>query len=494
LSGGLVSLPSSISASLANIALTVNGGGKSFNFTSEFNLSLSFLTVGNQPILSVSNGTVSIGASTPADSGSNAASVWQSSIGGQLSVGPFQTLVSLAYDGTVSPSLWTLSASLGQPLSVNDLIVQFFSAGGSYAFPDFLPGTLTIETFSVVAKIPSGSAGKTTYTVDVSFLWDFSLGDQTISNLDSTIGLASKWTYPAINLELDLSYQFEANGNKTLSLAWEGFTATYTSEDKQITFSLKGWTVGALLQALVRTLGNPYFTLDSPWDLLNQISLDGLQLNVSLENGQTNRLSASYQLSSPLNLGFITITKLNFLRSTEGNGKVTLEIEGSSPISDQLGDLMKPGGQDVTEMPPVPGRGSDYFKVFLLVLGQRIGITGSDKFDSTQSVINALAKVPSTNSDTNPVNPNPSGQPDGFPYYNQDNNWLIAGHLGFLQVEGSWTVCTVCVSPSPGPRPAAWRTWRSISSTRRSPTTSGCSRSTSRSPMRFASSISARSR
>ncbi|SDG68452.1 LysM peptidoglycan-binding domain-containing protein [Paraburkholderia phenazinium] len=460
LSGGLVSLPSSISASLANIALTVNGGGKSFNFTSEFNLSLSFLTVGNQPILSVSNGTVSIGASTPADSGSNAASVWQSSIGGQLSVGPFQTLVSLAYDGTVSPSLWTLSASLGQPLSVNDLIVQFFSAGGSYAFPDFLPGTLTIETFSVVAKIPSGSAGKTTYTVDVSFLWDFSLGDQTISNLDSTIGLAydgsafsgsvvSKWTYPAINLELDLSYQFEANGNKTLSLAWEGFTATYTSEDKQITFSLKGWTVGALLQALVRTLGNPYFTLDSPWDLLNQISLDGLQLNVSLENGQTNRLSASYQLSSPLNLGFITITKLNFLRSTEGNGKVTLEIEGSSPISDQLGDLMKPGGQDVTEMPPVPGRGSDYFKVFLLVLGQRIGITGSDKFDSTQSVINALAKVPSTNSDTNPVNPNPSGQPDGFPYYNQDNNWLIAGHLGFLQVEGSWTVDAMFVFNDP---------------------------------------------
>ncbi|MDK9722643.1 MAG: LysM peptidoglycan-binding domain-containing protein [Rhodospirillales bacterium] len=457
LSGGLVSLPPSISASLSDIALSVNGGGKSFNFSSQFDLSLSFLTISNYPILSVSNGTISIGASTPTDgSSSGAASAWQSSVGGQLSVGPYQTLVTLSYDGTVSPSLWTLDASLSQPLSVNDLIVQFFSAGGSYSFPDFLPGQLTIETFAVAAKIPSGSPGKSSYLIDVEFLWAFRLGDQLISDLDSIIRLAydgsafsgsvlSKWTYPAINLELDLGYKFDAQGNQTLSLTWEGFTAAYTSADKEIAFTLKGWTVGSLLQALVRTLGNPYFTLDSPWDLLNQISLDGLWIKVSLQDGVTNRLSAGYELSSPIDLGFVKITGLKFLRTTQG--KVTLQIEGSSVLD--LGGLMQPGGQDVTQMPPVPGRGDDYFKVYLLVLGQRIGITGSASFDSTKAVIDALSSMPSTDGDTNPVNPDPNKQPDGLPYYNQANNWLIAGHMGFLQVAGAWTVDAMVVFNDP---------------------------------------------
>ncbi|TKC87272.1 LysM peptidoglycan-binding domain-containing protein [Trinickia terrae] len=459
LSGNLVTLPPSISASVSNVALTVDGSGKSFNFTSEFDLSLSFLTVDSEPILSVSNGTVRIGASTPAGSGSGTESAWQSSIGGQLSVGPFQTLVSLDYDGTASPALWTLSASLGQPLSLNDLIFQFFSDGKSYAFPSFLSPDLTIESFGIVAKIPSGSTGSTSYTVDVAFLWDLKLGGQVITGLDATIGLAydgsdfsgsvaSTWTYPAINLELELDYAFDKDGNQTLTLIWEGFTANYTSEDKQITFSLKGWTLGSLLQALVRTLGDPYFTLGSPWDLLNQISLDGLQLKVSLEDGVTNRLSASYQLSSPLNLGFIVIESLNFLRTTDG--KVTLEITGSSPISDQLGDLMKPGGQDVTDMPPVPGRSEDYFKVFLLVLGQRIGITGASTFTSTEDVIEQLSSssLPNTDSATNPVNPS-ANQPAGFPYYQQDNNWLIATHMGFMKAGGAWTVDAMLVFDDP---------------------------------------------
>jgi len=459
LTAGAVSLPSSISATLSDIRLMVDGRCKSFSFSSGFDVLLSFLTVNGMPILSVSSGTVAVGASTPPDGGGEGtASVWQSSFGGLLAIGPFQALVSISHDGGATPPLWTLSASLGQPLTLTDLIKQFFTAGGTYAFPDFLPGTLTIETFTIVAKIPSGPTGTTAYVVDVDFQWSFSLGDQQIADLASRIGLtydgtafsgsvAAQWTYPAINMEFDLTYQFQADGNTTLSLSWEGFTATCTSADEVITFSLKGWTLGSLLQALVRTLGDPYFTLDSPWDLLNQIPLDGLQLNVSLQEGVTNRVSASYTLSSPLDLGFVVIDALSFTRTTDG--KVTLEIQGSSPIPDQLGDLMKPGGQDVQDMPSVPGRSEDYFKVFLLVLGQRIGITGSAGFASTEAVISALANMPSTTGDTNPVNPDQTGQPPGLPYYEQGNNWLIAGHLGFLRVAGAWTVDAMFVFNDP---------------------------------------------
>ena len=143
------------------------------------------------------------------------------------------------------------------------------------------------------------------------------------------------------------------------------------------------------------------------------------------------------------------IKSLIFRRDT--NGKVTLAIDGSSPISSQLGDLMDPAkGQDVQKMPPVPGRGNDYFKLFLLVLGQRVGISGYASFNSTQEVIAALQKVPSTTGSLNPVNPGADpNEPKGVPYYNQSNNWLVAAHLGLLAVGNVWTVDAMVVFNDP---------------------------------------------
>jgi hypothetical protein len=507
LSGGAVSLPPSIEASLSDIALTVDFNAKSFNLSSAFDVELAFLTVNDEPILSISDGNVSIGAMTPPQGKSQqtqalsllsqshasimesrpvlpqtemlirsttvAASggyVWSGSVGGLLGVGPLKANVVVSYDGTLPTPQWNLKAALAQPITVQELIRQFFAAGGVYDFPDFLPGTLTITTFAIAATIPTSSCQKsaTTYTIDVSFSWLFTLGDQKIGLNPAKIGLkydgslpsgqqfsgmvAATWVYEAINLELLLTYKFayvQNVANQTLSLTWQGFTATYTSKDNQIAFTLKGWSIGSLIQALVRTLGDPYFTLSSPWDLLNQISLDGLSVIVSLQNGLafSQRLSASYTLSSPLNLGFIVINSLIFRRDT--TGKVTLAIDGSSPISSSLGSLMDPKkGQDVQNLPPVPGRGNDYFKVFLLVLGQRIGISGSSGFANTQAVINALQKVPSTTGKLNPVNP-AQGTTPGLPYYNPSNNWLIAGHLGLLRVGSAWTVDLMVVFNDP---------------------------------------------
>lgn len=496
LSGGIVSLPDSISAELSDIALTVDYNAKSFNLSSGFDVQLSFLTVGGYPILSITNGTVSIGAMTPPQDGSQqqlrqaqalvparrragvaplapaaggGGPVWSGSVGGLLGVGPLQANVVVAYDGTLPAPQWNLKAALAQPITVQDLIKQFFAAGGVYDLPDFLPGTLTITTFAIDATIPTAAGNtSTTYAIDVSFSWVFKLGEQSVGIDPATIALkydgaqpsgqqfsgavAATWIYEAINLELLLTYKFgyvKGVASQTLSLTWEGFTATYTSADNQVAFTLKGWSIGSLIQALVRTLGDPYFTLPSPWDLLNQVSLDGLSVIVSLQSGLSfsQRLSASYTLSSPLNLGFIVINSLVFRRDT--TGKVTLAIDGSSPISSSLGDLMNPQkGQDVQNMPNVPGRGNDYFKVFLLVLGQRIGISGSSSFANTQAVITALQNVPSTTAKLNPVNP-AEGSAPGQPYYNQSNNWLIAGHLGLLRVGSVWTVDAMVVFNDP---------------------------------------------
>jgi hypothetical protein len=471
ISNGVVSLPSSITASLSDIALNVDFNAKSFNFSSgfEFGVTSDFLSSGGYTILAVSGGQVSIGAMTPpeSDGANGTGAVWQAGIGGLLQVGPLMANVNVAYDGTVTPKIWTLAASLAQPISLTDLVNQFFSAGLGYQFPPFLPGNLTINTFDIKATVPT-SGTSTAYSVGVSFSWVFQLGGQNVGIDPASIELqydgsksvgqqfsgtvAATWVYSAINLELNFTYTFQGTGkgaNQTLSLEWEGFTATYTSPANEVTFSLKGWSLGSLIQALVRTLGNPYFTLPSPWDLLNQISLDGLSVTVSLDSNVTNRLSAKYTLSSELNLGFVVIKSIIFRRDT--NGKVTLAIDGSSPISSQLGDLMDPAkGQDVQKMPSVPGRGGEYFKLFLLVLGQRVGISGYASFNSTQEVIAALQKVPPTTGSLNPVNPGADpNESKGVPYYNQSNNWLVAAHLGLLAVGNVWTVDVMVVFNDP---------------------------------------------
>ena len=431
--------------------------------------------------MSITNGTVSISATTPPESGSggsNPASVWQGSVEGLLGIGSLQAYVAVAWDGAATPTIWNLSATLTQPVTLDELIKQFFNLGKQYDFPvDILPGTLTINTFAISAAIPSGgtggevktaeqSAALSSYSIDVSFLWSFSLGGQEISNLASSISLLyansgfsgtviAEWTYSAINLDLLLIYSFQSPGNQTLSLEWEGFTATYTSGDSTVTFHAAGLDAGFADTGAHANAGKAVFRPGAPWDLLNEVSLDGLSLSVSLEDGVTDRVSASYTLSSPLNLGFVVIEGLTFRRqtSTDSNGKqtgrVTLAIKGTSAID--LGNLMNPDtGEDVTAMPPVPGRGNTYFKVFLLALGQRIGITEPKTgFDSTAAVIAALEDIPSTEGDTNPVNPAPAGQGEGQPYYDQSNNWLIAGHFGLMQVAGTWTVDAMVVFNDP---------------------------------------------
>ncbi|MET3709494.1 hypothetical protein ABIC65_000174 [Sphingomonas trueperi] len=498
LSGGAVVLDQASIGDfeLGDIALAIDYGAQSFSFSSGFSLDLNLLQVNGEPILAVRDGTVRVAAKAPTQtkSGANATTFlqsagpqaialaaqagsgtqWQAGIGGFLKVGPLEAAVSVAYDGFVTPKRWQLGASLSRPLPLSDLINQYFSPGSSYGFPSFIPGNLVITAFSIDAVIPAETGAlKTSYDIATAFSWTFAFGDQTVGIDPAKLGLSydgnkpvnqqfsgyaqGTWIYSAINLRLTMGYQFMPTAlgtNNILFVEWQGFRAEWQSGKELVTFSLKGWSIGTLIQALVRTLGNPYFTLDSPWTLLNQISLDALRVNVSLKEGESfsQRLSASYQLSSPINLGFISITALTFRRDTDG--KVTLAIEGASPLAatdPAFKNLLDPAkGQDVQNLPTVPGRGEQWFKLFLLVLGQRIGITGYDSFKNTKEVICALQNVPSTTGKTNPVDPNANkGGAKGQPYYNQSNNWIIAGHMGLMKVGNTWSIDAMLVFNDP---------------------------------------------
>ncbi len=457
-SNGIIVLPTSVSGSggidmtVSNIALELDIGAKDFSFSSDIDIDISFLSAGAFPVLSLTGGNIALSAVSASSADGVTASdgsgtVWSGNFSGLLNINSFSANCSVAYDGI--EKIWELEASLTDSLNINNLITQFFSLGGAYYFPDFLPGTLIVDTFDISATIPLASGSKTSYTVSTDFNWTFNgFGSQSVAISDANLSIqydgsrfsgsaSGTWVYDTIGFALGMEYAFKADGSKTLAVSWQGFTATWVSAQNQVTFSLKGWTLGSLVQTLVATLGDPYFTLPSPWNLLNQISLDGLQLNVSLDNVK-NRVSGSYTLSSPLNLGFIIIKGLTLTRNT--SGKVMMVIDGIIPpqLNGILGPLTDPEqGQDVQNMPEVPGQGTDYFKLYLLALGQRVSIyQPSTGFDSTASVIAALEKIPATGGKENPLNlttPTP-----GQPYYNSASNWLIASHMGVMKSGNDW--------------------------------------------------------
>ena len=223
-----------------------------------------------------------------------------------------------------------------------------------------------------------------------------------------------------------------AGDSSVLWMAWNGFRAEYSFADETVTFSLSGWTVGSLITALVDMLGDPYFTLPSPWDVLNQISLNGLSIAFNLKKDAKNRITASYSLPSPLDLGILKIKGLSF---KQVNGKTTLAIDGSTNIPGvKDSPLFKPNGegQDVKQMPKVPGLGNKYFHLYLLALGQRVAIYQPGSFNSTKAVIDALAKIPASDGAGLPFDP--TQQQPGQPYYNRASDWLAAMHFGVFKI------------------------------------------------------------
>ncbi|NNG64663.1 peptidoglycan-binding protein, partial [Pseudomonas fragi] len=220
--------------------------------------------------------------------------------------------------------------------------------------------------------------------------------------------------------------------NSTLWMSWKGFRAEYDFDKQVVAFSLTGWTVGSLITALVEMLGDPYFTLPAPWSVLNSIALNGFSIQFDLKSGAKSRVTAKYTLPAPIDLGFLTIKGLQFLQV---DGKVTLAIDGSCSVpglNEQPLFNPEQGGQDVQNMPPVPGQGNAYFDLKLLALGQRIAIAGAPTFKTTQEVIKALEAIPASSGPGMPFDP--SQQKPGQPYYNRSSNWLGAMHFGILRI------------------------------------------------------------
>lgn len=461
LTAGAVELPAGVSAGVTGFEVVVDPRARRYEVGGVLDVLVDFVTVAGKPLLQVEELELSLAAFAPA-AGRGSGMAFQASMAGWIAIGPLATEVALSYDGAEQPPLWTLHAALAEELRLSELVGQFFR---DYDLPTaLLPGSLTVEAFSIDAELASRTPSR--YAVDGTVRWDtlpFGLalaaqlqlaydgarraGEQFSGAVIGTVALAQ----PALRVEVGYQFGTDADGrdSRILWVSWAGVRGAYNFGRETVTVSLAGWTVGGLISAMVRTLGDPYFELASPWDLLNRIPLDGLRLVIDTRRDARQRLSATYTLSSPIELGFLTIRGLVFTRGEDG--RVLLAIDGSCTIPglrDQ--PLFRPasGGQDVRRLPDVPGQGTQYFKLHLLALGQRVAITGSDRFTSTEQAVRALEHVPATTGGSNPVDP--SSRRAGQPYYSRDAGWLVAAHLGVLQVGRVWTFDLKLVFADPG--------------------------------------------
>ncbi|MDR7377107.1 LysM repeat protein [Rhodoferax ferrireducens] len=455
-----IQLPSGLAASLSNIVFLYDGSSGVYSFAADIDASLSFLTIDGQPLLALQEASISLSA-TPSHGTPPPPTLYDASFSGVVSIGPAYMLTSVSHqtgDG------WSLSTSLTQTLLISDLADQFLSDVG---LGPFIPGDMRLTTFALTASIPDDdSDAEKVYNVSGGFIWNVSIGS-IACNPAANIVLAFDGSKPSapvdqrysrsvvamiglFSAQMIISYEFKS-GNTQLSVTWEGITATYntTQADKNsLTFTLTGWSLGSLITALVKTIPelDPYFTLPAPFDLLDDIPLDGLRVTFDL-GVDSGLIMAIYPLSSPpLDLGFASISGLRLTRyraNALSKHQLLLQLIGTSFILPAPLIVASAEDSDATGGPPgvavdqlqtisVPGQGDKYFKLVLFAMGQRVKIVGmEDAPDVTTILANLEKNAVSTDTPTSPVGTSTS--PQGTPYYDRSSDWLIAARMLILE-------------------------------------------------------------
>ncbi|WP_444890505.1 hypothetical protein [Microbulbifer sp. DLAB2-AA] len=435
ITSGLIKIPSqNFDIAFTEFELLMNTRQKHYALSAEGNAHLDIM--GNS-VIKLQQVSVSLQVSYPVIG--QGAKSYSGSIRGMLYISTFGMVVSAVYDG--SSETWQFSTQTLQPISIKALIDHFFTGG--YSLPDFLKPDLIFKHIGIDATVPSGSQ-KASYSVTTIIDWRFNLfghsgGRDTELDIEASLNLkyngnlpsgqelsgaiSANATLPYIKAPVTLSYSF-SQGNEDLSVTWEGFTASY--DNGLVTFQISQWSFGSIIVALMKTVGYPNFQLDQPWDLLNEISLNGFQLSLNLN---TKAITVHYTLPSPISTPFVTINGFSLTRNQ--HKKVLLAIDGSSlAISQSGGSEGEKGknlfgkGQDVTDLPTVPGKGNQLFDLQYLGLGQRVALTGVPSIDSVGEATTYLKQA-----FTAPTGPNHvpiSGTPQQHQLrFDANSDWLI---------------------------------------------------------------------
>ena len=342
----------------------------------------------------------------------------------------------LALDVEYDSGNWHFEGGLspGSTIPLGDLIDELLEDAG--APPDWVPGDLEVAPLWFTADVPSQGASKYTAKAGVTWVLDSGAGILTGTELDARIDLAydgaaysgsiaGEVDLPVVGLDVVLEYDFSAT-DKALSVEWKDFAkATYDITNNLIDFTIEAKSLGAMLAELIRVVeGDPDFTLEAPWDLLNDISLKGFHViwRLAPKAGES-KVTVEYDFEgNNIKLFFVEIRSLSL---SEANGQIQIGLDMKFITDSDFKEQTFPAQQP----PTPPGQDTSKFELDLLALGQHVTVAGLDKVTDVDGAMQLLGSFSPPNGNTVPVKPDP---PSGQPEYAPGSNWLLGAHFKVL--------------------------------------------------------------
>jgi uncharacterized protein YegP (UPF0339 family)/LysM repeat protein len=445
ITGGFIKIPSSLaSVDLTGFGIAMDINQKYYSFYATGDVAFNLITN-----ISLTDATLQLSSTTPTnDTGKT---IYNAAISGLFAIGELQLQSDVKYNSAAEDGGWELAIAMpeGNKLNLGQLVEGLFKEVGFELPESFLPADLSIISFDLSADIPNGDK-KGNYEVKTALQWNFvfPIIEQDISitaalmlAYDGTTqkysgGVMGSILLKDFNAQVNIGYNFTPD-SQLLMIEWEGFIAQYDvqAQSRTITFEIKNWSVGSLITSFMKMLFDPTFELDAPWDVLNKISLDGFKVTYNLD---TTEVTVDYKLPKSINLVFITIDGIKLTKNSKG---VQISFDGSSvvPSINDSKVFKKDEGQDVKNMPEVPGQGSQYFDLRLLALGQHVTLQNIAQYQTIKAVTDAMGKAF--------VEPKPGELPvggSGLLQFDENSNWLIATDFGILNVgtkeKPAWTL------------------------------------------------------
>ncbi|NKB65298.1 MAG: hypothetical protein GKR95_25430 [Gammaproteobacteria bacterium] len=236
---------------------------------------------------------------------------------------------------------------------------------------------------------------------------------------------------------LSVQYDFVPN-SKDFKASYDGFTCTIKkiNSDTIIDLQLGSLTLGSLVEYVAQKV-DPGVSLQSPWDILNDIDLHDLIIQMNL-----TKKSGGVWFDCSKDLGFLNIQAIGifYQKAISGGGRKSIDIKIQGDFLEKTYTKNEPLNWDITKNngPSIAGKGSSMFDLRYLGIGQHVAFTSTKNLNSIYDVLHALGDSYTPPKQANGVAPPGSGH-SGNPLaaikaleYDAASSWLIGGDISLI--------------------------------------------------------------
>lgn len=224
--------------------------------------------------------------------------------------------------------------------------------------------------------------------------------------------------YESVQLGVTLVMNSKENPKYVLTFQWSDFVATW--QKPVATFNFGTRSIGDLVGFFTSQVAGSSYTLISPWDVLNSISLTGLEVKLDF-----SKKTASFTVPlTAANFGFIDLqsVEMTVAWDKKAGNKVNFSIPNGTFLGQPFTSPKQWNILDPQSTPAVPGFGQSLVQVDFLGLSQRYTPRQAIPTVSVEAALKALRTAFE----------NPADPTKGM-LYSSTANWSIGFEAWFCQ-------------------------------------------------------------